>query len=299
VSRTPSTSTKQSYAHIPILLVLCRISLLVPKPCRLVSVYAAEGHSVLTSIRSAQLPTQASRVKSTDSDPDAVKLMVHFFYHLDYCADIILAAPVSSTSSSTPSRPTHFSTNGKKSLNSSKASLTAPASARPVSQSTDGNMVMHAKVFAAVVKYQVSALKILAASKFAQAVKANANHASFAEAIHISYTTTPEEVIELRDVIVRALTAHEELLEKEEVEAVVRIINGFAYELLKRDRSARTTSATAKGDSEPGACSGCGGLRSLDTMSDARDCGRWFWPCSCLTACMNCGRAIRGTSTQL
>lgn len=181
--------------------------------------------------------------------------MVHFFYHLDYHADALVISPAAKDS-------TKLLRVNKSSKESFKAALNrnAPPPPQPprnvcgmhvgmtpapvavagpeaASTATDGNMVMHAKVFAAAVKYQVAGLKSLAATNFSNAVGANWNHDSFAEAAHIVYTTTPEDVRTLRDIITTILTEHGDLLDKPEVETVVRSISGLAYELLKRSRT--------------------------------------------------------------
>ncbi|KAK5135602.1 hypothetical protein LTR08_005082 [Meristemomyces frigidus] len=126
-------------------------------------------------------------------DPDAITLMVHFFYHLDYRADVVFIAPV------------------------------------PLGTRTYAH-----KVIKAHRKSKVPSLKSLAVAKFIGAVDANWRHDSLAEAAHLVYTTTPEDVHELRDVVASTLTEHGELLDNEEVEGVVRSITGLAYELLKR-----------------------------------------------------------------
>ncbi|KAK3658020.1 hypothetical protein LTR56_000772 [Elasticomyces elasticus] len=105
---------------------------------------------------------------------------------------------------------------------------------------TDGNMIMHAKVYAVAVKYQVPALQDLATRKFVAAVAANWNHDSFAEAAHIVYTTTPDESRALRSVVVKTLLQYGSLLDKPAVEGLVCGISGLAFELLKGSRQGTT-----------------------------------------------------------
>ena len=213
--------------------------------------------------------------------------MVKFFYHLDYCGDDVSLAPATHALAD----PFHQTPSPKKRRRQAAKSPLTPvleAGTAAPSTPTDGNMVMHARVFAAAVKYQVPALKALSASKFAHAVEANASHDTFAEAVHITYTTTPEEVTELRDVIAKTLTERGELLNKPEVEVVVRSINGLAYELLKRSRATKATPAMKNG--EYGPCSGCG----LDRSPSSCGCGQPYLVCSCYTRCRCCGRQISG-----
>ncbi|KAK5682251.1 hypothetical protein LTS10_005377 [Elasticomyces elasticus] len=111
---------------------------------------------------------------------------------------------------------------------------------RETAAETDGNMVMHAKVFAVAVKYQVPALQDLATRKFIAAVAANWNHDSFAEAAHIVYTTTADENRALRSEVVKTLLQYGSLLDKPAVEGLVCGISGLAFELLKGSRQGTT-----------------------------------------------------------
>jgi len=149
--------------------------------------------------------------------------MVHFFYHLEYSADLVFITPALATTAAqqTPKTKASKKFNSRISLG---ASFNAPTTVKP---STDGNMVMYARVFAAAVKYRVSALKVLSCKEFSDAVTANYNHASFAEAAQIAYTTTPEDVRELRDIVVSTIDTHPMLLAKAEVKNVVRPHQGM------------------------------------------------------------------------
>ena len=95
--------------------------------------------------------------------------MVHYFYQLDYTATI-----ASNTSSSnTPG--TNFASEDPPVLKGKGFRHLATLSTARTSacRFCDGDMVMHAKVFAAAVKYQVAALCKLAAKKFTDAVELN------------------------------------------------------------------------------------------------------------------------------
>jgi hypothetical protein len=98
----------------------------------------------------------------------------------------------------------------------------------------DGNPVIHAKVFAAAVKYQALGLQKLSSQKFVEAVRVNWNHHMFGEAARIAYTTTPDSVRELRDCVCDAIHHHPQLLDKPEIGAIVRDISALNYELLLR-----------------------------------------------------------------
>lgn len=99
------------------------------------------------------------------------------------------------------------------------------------------HLIEHAEVFAIAVKYQIDALRKLAAEKFKEGVAFHWNHVEFAEATYLAYTNTPEDVKELRDIAADAIDKHaNELLKRPEIEALICSINGLAYEVLKRGR---------------------------------------------------------------
>jgi hypothetical protein len=124
-------------------------------------------------------------------DPEAINLMVFFFYHLDHEYE-------------TP-------------------------------MDDHRRMLLHARVFAAAVKYQVAVLKTLAAFKFNVAVARTWKHDSFAEAVEEVCLSTPEKVRDLRDIVVETIDKHSsELLAKDEIREVVRANPDLSFELLCR-----------------------------------------------------------------
>ena len=135
---------------------------------------------------------------------------------------------------------------------------------------SDGNMIMHARIFAAAVKYQIPALKSLAASKFSLAVDSNWKHPTFAEAARIVYITTPDNIRELRDTVSDVITTRVELLESPEIKELLLGATGLAYELLRKSRNLPMNSPI----SEPG-CSHCGQRVVISG-------------CSCRRVCVSC-----------
>ena len=130
------------------------------------------------------------------------------------------------------------------------------------------------------VKYQIAALKDLAAAKFQDAVKLNCNHDSFAEATYIVYTSTSDDETQLRECVEDALSKYDSLLDKPEVETVVREINELAFRLLKK---ARSKSATA-------CCLSCGQSKVyIGIVCNTIGCGNNTWGCGCYTRCEHCG----------
>lgn len=129
-------------------------------------------------------------------DPEIVKLMIEFFYHFDY---LRTPAPAS-----TPATATSF-------------------------------LVEHARVFAMAIKYQIDGLRQLAAKKFKQTASVHWNHEDFAHAIHVVYTSTVDDVQELRAIVADTINDHlNDLQDKDEIEVVVSSLGGLAYSLLKR-----------------------------------------------------------------
>jgi hypothetical protein len=168
--------------------------------------------------------------------------MVHYFYHLDYFQDGVEVPDVT-----TPEEPAAPPPRKKTrtSAASSRAKKVAPGPPQPSSSPPQPSLpptpkvhlIEHAKLFAMAVKYHVDALRDLAAQKFKDEVAQHWNHEDFAHAIHLIYTTTVDDVTQLREVAAEALYNHSnELLEKAEITALLRSINGLACDLYMRDR---------------------------------------------------------------
>ncbi|KAK3613080.1 hypothetical protein LTR56_028082 [Elasticomyces elasticus] len=129
---------------------------------------------------------------ATCDDPEAIKLMIDFFYHLDYDAEPVELTPTldmpeppepllsleepvltihdhdlwsNFASTRKSKRCTKCGLPGDRS-NVGKHTAAATKSTVDDCERSDANMVTHAKVFAAAVKYQIPALQKLAASKF-------------------------------------------------------------------------------------------------------------------------------------
>ncbi|KAF2858388.1 hypothetical protein K470DRAFT_259890 [Piedraia hortae CBS 480.64] len=94
-------------------------------------------------------------------------------------------------------------------------------------------MLMHAKVFAAAVKYMVPSLKQAPIAKFKSAILNNWNHHSFGLVLKTMYTTTPDLEMDLRTIVVDTMMNREGMLDKECVENVIHEIPTLAYQLLK------------------------------------------------------------------
>ena len=155
--------------------------------------------------------------------------MVGYFYHLDYLRDdnAAAASAVIEMPESAPAKKT-------------RASMSAPTQAAPP-PSPKVHLVEHAKLFAMAVKYQIAALQNLAAQKFKIDVAEHWDHEDLAHAIHVIYTSTAEDVTQLREVVVEVLNAHrDQLLLKPEITTLLRSITGLACDLLLLDSSSAT-----------------------------------------------------------
>ncbi|KAK4902303.1 hypothetical protein LTR27_001207 [Elasticomyces elasticus] len=246
-------------------------------------------------------------------DPEAIKLMVDFFYHLDYAARPILPAvkkpkalalatasstsllrlspfgssgaprTTVSTGSQVPTatfgaRPTSFGSGfGSTGFGSAPAPQPLqqpPPQIFPVGPRSDGNVLMHSKVFAAAVKYQVLALQDLAATKFAAAAKASWDHPTFAEAARVAYTTTTDDFRQLRDTASSVLHQHKGLIDKVSIESVVKATPDLHFELLRMARGLPAVSAS----------------RATDEGLKCAECGIWLW----YEQCQSCSTEHRG-----
>ena len=138
-------------------------------------------------------------------DPEIVKLMIEYFYLFDYGVQLSDATPDQDHASP--------------------------------STTSKSYLVEHAKVFAMSVKYQADGLRELAAAKFKDAVTTQGHwdHEDFPTAISIIYTSTTDDVLELRLTVEDVLHDHFDALKaKEEFAAVTRGTPGLLYSLLGR-----------------------------------------------------------------
>lgn len=170
--------------------------------------------------------------------------MVGYFYHLNYLHDDnAAAAPAVIEVQDSPAPPkkrprkTGTTTTTTK---RTRASTVAPTqAAQPPSSKV--HLIEHAKAFAMATKYQIDALQNLAAQKFRAEVEQHWDHEDLAHAIHVIYTSTADEVTQLRKITVQALNAHRgQLLEKPEIATLLRSITGLACDLLMRDHDTST-----------------------------------------------------------
>ncbi|GAB7362803.1 hypothetical protein MBLNU230_g3106t1 [Neophaeotheca triangularis] len=168
-------------------------------------------------------------------EPEMVKGMMRYFYYLDYEENLIPvtpAPPVQPTSpradpGTGPRRPRRLRAVspevGPPLLPSDTAMTDAPPDSNSTKTPGDSRTILHAKAFAIATKYQVPGMAELAASRFKAAMASGWNKEGVARAIHIVFTSTAEEVGELRDMVVQTLLEHRSMLEEPEVDAVINL----------------------------------------------------------------------------
>lgn len=174
-------------------------------------------------------------------DPEIVKLMVGYFYHLDYLYENNAATtPAVIEVPDSPAPPPKKKARKTAPAKRTRASTSAPIEAMPPA-GPKVHFIGHAKVFAMAVKYHIAALQNLATQKFKAEVAEHWDHEDLAHAIHVIYTSTAEDVTQLREVAVEALNAHrDQLLEKPGIATLLRSITGLACDLLMRGRGSST-----------------------------------------------------------
>ncbi|SMQ49242.1 unnamed protein product [Zymoseptoria tritici ST99CH_3D7] len=176
---------------------------------------------------SAMIELASDKDDPSCDDPEAVKSMIAWFYHDDYEVEKLDRPPSRST---TPSKD-------------------------------DGNALAHARVFAVSVKYDVPSLRTIAVRKFRRAMKVYPEHASVAAAITVAFTTTPDDVRELRDIVSELLVTRKTLLSREDVGTAVNDVPGLALDLARRLQSKLETEKKKEWHAE---CLSCGNTETED-----------------------------------
>jgi len=190
------------------------------------------GCEVASADQQYEGKTDTITLTAVSADPDAdndgadepkmMKLMVDYLYKLDY--DVLSSMPVS-TLPEMPAESRPATLNMKQRLH--RAGIQA------IARLGSKAMLVHTKVFALAVKYQMKSMKQLAAQKFEAAVPGGWDKPSFIDTIIVVYTSTSETERELCDVVVETLYEHKHVLEKEEVKAAICDTPILAYDLFE------------------------------------------------------------------
>lgn len=192
----------------------------------------------------------------SQDDPQAVKMMMHYFYHLDYPhvpmhehADITQSAPseneVAKPSLSGPfpyqTAPVIFTatrriatpsgTRGKKNLGSKPATPWFDLDIDD--EIRDPNLIIHAKVYALGEQYAIEGLKAVALEKFAAEAQVHWATEDFLRAVEHVYSSTPEHDRGLRDVVIDTFyERRREMMYREDVTRYLRDAPDLAYDVL-------------------------------------------------------------------
>ena len=206
---------------------------------------------------------ETSSADDACDEPELVKLMMKYFYHCDYDAKGTRALPEVLAEVDTIAQEEELwtfnsqATRKKKKRRDTRSQDKAPVQAESELFSFGDHgevsaelvevldeMTVHAKLFALAVKYHVDALRDLATEKFREAVETGWDTEAFAPAAHIVFTSTAEDVRQLRDIVIATIQAHIGLLDNEAVQTVVKSINELAYEVLLKSRGILTSTAS-------------------------------------------------------
>ena len=129
----------------------------------------------------------------------------------------------------------------------------------------DRTLTVHAKVFAAGEKYGIYGLKTLAQLFFKDFLNSGKEACQdFAEAMRIVFSSTPDHVRELRDLVVeRLLKPGSESCGNTDVEEAIESIDKLAYELFKKLWSeTRVTQCSTCRQGRTGICRSCSARRT-------------------------------------
>lgn len=125
----------------------------------------------------------------------------------------------------------------------------ANASADSTAATSHENIITHASMFAVAVKYQVPELCHFAKCSFRHGVQTAWASEAFAEAIDIVFTSTPDDVSDLRKIVIDTIHSYfSAIMNKAEIKDVLLKHPLLSYEMLKLElvssrRSAVTTEA--------------------------------------------------------
>lgn len=173
-------------------------------------------------------------------DPKIVKLMIDYFYHLDYLPDDSDDGSVQLPPFTREEYLVKLNEATKKKVQWKNTLSSVETSDKPRFQSARPKsfIVEYAKVFATAVKCQADGLRHLAASKFRyETTECEAwKDDEFARAVSIIRTSTPKDITDLRDLAEDLLYTHfAELHSKDSIKEVMCSRPELIWAMLKRD----------------------------------------------------------------
>jgi hypothetical protein len=105
---------------------------------------------------------------------------------------------------------------------------------RPAPEGNTTQLLLHSKMYEMGEKYDVTGLKGLAREKFMRSCIEHWDSEHFAPAAHHACSTTVEEDIGLREVVITVISEHMSLMNKPEVVALLHEFNGLAVGVLQK-----------------------------------------------------------------
>ncbi|KAL2158847.1 hypothetical protein VTH06DRAFT_4039 [Thermothelomyces fergusii] len=169
-----------------------------------------------TACRSDFKEAQEGKIDLPDDDPELVRIMIYYLYHLDYSV----------------SPPQKQVVSDLEDAQSKNETLAKP---------TMGVLTTHAKVYTLAEKYLIQGLKTLALQKFTSAIASSIDVDDYLEAAQEAYTSTIHDDRGLRDAIVETLYIHADWLDKENVRRVIQNLGALTYDLVIYMRHRRAT----------------------------------------------------------
>lgn len=169
--------------------------------------------------------------------------MIDYFYQLDY--DDRPQSPVAAENGIDEEGPQEVPPEPSPELSSPVADaigfyeeLSVPPAA-PAEEGTvtppleETELITNARMYALADKFGIEDLKELAREKFARVATRDWNKGEFVHAVQIVYESTPKSDSGLRDVVVKTINQHRDLMKDSEMENMLEELNGLAVGLLK------------------------------------------------------------------
>jgi len=175
-----------------------------------------------------------STISLPEDDPNAVESMIQYLYHLDYQQrhEAELESPENPLDDESV-----LEVEAPPFVSRAPPSMKPGDALGPKRNETTNfpNLAIHARIYSLGEKYGIQGLKTLSLDKFSREVKYHRNSEDFIHAVKEVFTSTVEEDGGLRDVILGEIVNHPDLLDKEQLQDVVKSC-GLCFELMMRLR---------------------------------------------------------------
>jgi hypothetical protein len=162
-----------------------------------------------------------------DDDPEAVELMIHYFYYFDYTtqAEVQNKLTVETLRQASSMSPSATLAQHEKALRDRFGAFNTMAP----------SITVHSRVYALGEKYDIQGLKHLSLEKFKKEAKTHWDSDDFITAIVEVYTSTVDGDRGMRDAVVEAIYQHTSVLDKKPMQEVVRRLD-LCFDLMMRFR---------------------------------------------------------------